>query len=86
MDAYQITLIVAFALGMAELVTGAFLFLGMAVGAAAVALVQWATSGFALNRDLLFFALVSIAAFLALRKWFARPSDQAAATDDINQY
>ena len=32
MDAYQITFIVAFALGMAELVTGAFLFLGLAIG------------------------------------------------------
>ena len=33
MDAYQITFIAAFALGMVELMTGAFLFLGMAIGA-----------------------------------------------------
>ena len=86
MDAYQITFIVAFVLGMLELATGAFLFLGMAVGAVAVALIQWGTSGFALNRDLLVFAMVSIAAFLALRKLFARPTDQATAEGDINQY
>ena len=86
MEAYQITLIVAFALGMLELVTSAFLFLGMALGAVAVALMQWAMSGFALNRDLLVFAGVSIAAFLALRKLFARPADQMTAEDDINQY
>ena len=86
MDAYQITLIVAFVLGMLELVTGAFLFLGMAVGAVAVALIQWGASGFSLNRDLLVFAVVSVAAFLTLRKLLGRPADQVTAKDDINQY
>ena len=86
MEAYQITFIVAIVLGMLELVTGAFLFLGMALGAVAVTLMQWATSDFALNRDLLVFAGVSIVAFLALRKLFARPADQVTAKDDVNHY
>jgi membrane protein implicated in regulation of membrane protease activity len=86
MDAYQITFLVALALAMVELVTGAFLFLGMALGAAAVACVQWATAGFALNRDLLIFAIVSVLAFLVLRKLFARPADQEESPDDVNRY
>lgn len=86
MQAYQITLILAFALGMAELLTGAFLFLGMAVGAVSVALLQWLNSDWSLNRDLLLFATVSVCAFGGLRKWFARASDQSTALDDINRY
>lgn len=86
MDAYQITFILAFVLGMAELLTGAFLFLGMAIGAVAVALLQWATSGHALNRDLLVFAVVSAVASVLLRRWFTRPGDQATHKDDVNQY
>ena len=87
MDAYQVTLIVAFVLGMAELLlAGAFIFLGMAIGAVAVAMVQWATSDFSMNRDLLVFAAVATAAIVVLRKIFARPSDQASADQDVNQY
>lgn len=86
MDAYQITFLVALALAMVELVTGAFLFLGMALGAAAVACVQWTAAGFALNRDLLIFAVVSVLAFLVLRKLFARPADQEESPDDVNRY
>ncbi len=86
MDAYQITFIVAFALGMAELVTGAFLFLGLAIGALAVALLQWLAGGYNLNRDLLLFAVVSTTAFVLLRKFFARKADQHEAKEDVNRY
>lgn len=86
MEPYQITFIVAFALGMAELVTGAFLFLGLAIGALAVALMQWVAGAYSLNRDLLLFALVSTAAFVLLRKFFARQADQQAAEEDVNRY
>ena len=40
MEAYQIAFIVAFVLGVAELMTGAFIFLGMAIGALVVAILQ----------------------------------------------
>ena len=86
MDAYQITFIAAFALGMVELMTGAFLFLGMAIGAMVVALLQWASGGYSLNRDLLIFALISAAAFVLLRKVFARKADHETAKKDVNQY
>jgi membrane protein implicated in regulation of membrane protease activity len=87
MDAYQFTLIVAFALGMAELLMpGAFIFLGMAIGAVAVAMIQWVASDFSINRDLMVFAVVATAAFLVLRRIFARISDQTTAENDVNQY
>ena len=87
MDAYQVTLIVAFVLGMAELlVPGAFIFLGTAIGALAVAALQWLASDFSMNRDLVVFAAVATAAFVVLRKIFARPSDQETVDKDVNQY
>lgn len=86
MEAYQIALIVAFVLGMAELMTGAFIFLGLAIGAVVVALIQWATSNFSMNRDLLVFAAVSVGAFIVLRKKFSRASDEETSKVDVNQY
>ena len=50
------------------------------------ACVQWAAAGFALNRDLLIFAIVSVLAFLVLRKLFVRPADQEESPDDVNRY
>ncbi len=86
MDAYQITFIVAFVLAMAELLTGAFIFLGLAVGALVVALLQWTAGSYSVNRDLLVFVVVSTAAFVVLRKVFARKADQQEAKDDVNRY
>ena len=86
LEPHQFTLILAFALALVEVMTGAFLFLGMAVGAVLVAGVQWATGEWVLNRDLLVFALTSVAAFATFRKMFKKPADQTSETNDINQY
>jgi membrane protein implicated in regulation of membrane protease activity len=86
MEAYQWTLIAALVLGMAELLTGSFLLLGLAVGALAAGLVQWLTGGLSLNRDLLVFALVSVLSFLAFRKMFRKADDHQSADTDVNRY
>ncbi len=86
MEAYQIAFIVAFVLGIAELMTGAFIFLGMAIGAFVVAILQWVTMSFNDNRDLVTFAIVSTVAFVASRKIFAKSADLTEAKDDVNQY
>ena len=86
MEAYQWTLIAALVLGMAELLTGSFLLLGLAVGALAAGLVQWLTGGLSLNRDLLVFALVSVLSFLAFRKIFRKADDHQGADTDVNRY
>ena len=85
MEAYQWTLIAALVLGMAELLTGSFLLLGLAVGALAAGLVQWLTGGLSLNRDLLVFALVSVLSFLAFRKMFRKADDHQSADTDVNR-
>jgi membrane protein implicated in regulation of membrane protease activity len=86
MEAYQWTLIAALVLGVAELLTGSFLLLGLAVGALAAGLVQWLTGGLSLNRDLLVFALVSVLSFLAFRKMFRKADDHQSADTDVNRY
>jgi membrane protein implicated in regulation of membrane protease activity len=86
MDAYQWTLIAALVLGMAELLTGSFVLLGLAVGALAAGLVQWLAGGVSLNRDLLIFALVSVLSFLAFRKIFRKADDHQGADTDVNRY
>ena len=86
MEAYQWTLIAALVLGMAELLTGSFLLLGLAVGALAAGLVQWLTGGLSLNRDLLVFALVSVLSFLSFRKMFRKADDHQSADTDVNRY
>ncbi len=86
MEAYQISLIVAFLFGIAEMMIGVFIFLGMAVGCLAVALIQWMTGDHALNRDLLVFALVASVSVVVLRQFFAKTKDQQTTDKDINQY
>lgn len=87
MDAWQISLILAFLLAIAELLTFSFGLLGMAVGMLTVAALQYWGDGLSLNRDILAFALASAAAFIAFRAVFRRRSDQRKLDqDDINQY
>ncbi|MEY4284506.1 MAG: hypothetical protein EBV20_10910 [Betaproteobacteria bacterium] len=86
LEPYQITLIAAFALALIEVLTGAFFFLGMSVGALLVAGLQWLTGNWQLNRDLLLFAVASVVAFALFRKLFKKPADQSTLSEDINQY
>ena len=86
MEPYQITLVVAFVLAAAELLTGAFVLLGLSVGALAVAATQWWTGALVINRDLLIFSLFALAAFVVFRKVFRKPQDQHASTEDVNRY
>ena len=87
MDAYQISLIMAFALAIAEVMTMSFILLGFSLGMLAVAGVQYLFNGYSLNRDVMLFALVSAVSFLVIRKLFKKKSDLTRlAEDDINQY
>ncbi len=86
MEPYQIALVVAFVLALAELLTGAFVLLGLSFGALVVAAIQWWSGSAVLNRDLLIFALCSLVAFVLFRKIFRKPEDQQASSDDVNRY
>lgn len=86
MEAFQITLIIAFVLAACELLTGAFVMLGLGFGALVVAAVQWLGGGLHVNRDLLIFAISAAAAFVAFRKLFRRKDDQQDSATDVNRY
>ena len=87
MDAYQISLIIAFVLAIAEVMTMSFILLGFSLGMLAVAGAQYLFNGYSLNRDVMLFAVVSAVSFLVFRKLFKKKSDSTRlAQDDINQY
>jgi len=86
-DAWQISLIIAFALAILELLSLSFGLLGMAVGMLAVAAAQYWSEGLSINRDVLIFAVASALAFFTFRMVFRKRSDQQKLQqDDINQY
>lgn len=76
----------ALVLGIVEVLAPGFVFLGFAIGAAAVAALL-ATTGAIWSPPLLLlvFAALSLVAWLAMRRYFSRPKGQVKIiTEDIN--
>ncbi|MEY4863120.1 MAG: hypothetical protein RLZ51_1215 [Pseudomonadota bacterium] len=86
MQAWQISLILAAVLAIAEVLTLSFILLGFAIGMALVALLQFFGDGYSAVRDISVFAIGSLVATLAFRTVFKRRSDQSTATEDVNRY
>jgi membrane protein implicated in regulation of membrane protease activity len=87
MEPYQISIIVAILLGILELLVPMLIFIGMAAGMFAVAMMQYVSGSYALNRDLLLWIIVSAIFVILFRKLFKKQSDQTILNeDDINQY
>ena len=87
MDAWQISLLLAVLLAIAEVLTLSFLLLGLAMGLVVVAALQFADGGFSATRDVLVFAVASLVAVVACRRIFGRRTDQQKLEqDDINRY
>ena len=83
----HLTTILGVLLLLLELVTQTYVVLGFAVGAFLVAGVQYAAGGFSLGRDILLFALASLAAIVVMRRKFrTRHDQQIRDSDDINRY
>ncbi len=83
---WWVWLCLALILGIAEILVPGFIFLGFAIGALAVSMLLLNT-GLApgLPLLLLIFAALSLAAWLALRHFFALPKGQVKTfKDDIN--
>ncbi|CUH80559.1 hypothetical protein TRM7557_02974 [Tritonibacter multivorans] len=76
----------ALVLGIIEMLAPGFIFLGFAIGAAGVGLLQLLAPGaLGLPALLLVFAALSLAAWLILRRSFALPKGQVKTFDhDIN--
>jgi len=86
MQAWQISLILAAVLAIAEVLTLSFILLGFAIGMTLVALLQYFGDGYSAVRDISVFAIGSLVATLAFRTVFKRRSDQSKATEDVNRY
>ena len=87
MESWQISLLIAVLLAIAEVLTLSFLLLGLAIGMIVVALLQFLGGGFAPGRDELAFAIASFVAVVACRKVFGKRTDQQRLDqDDINRY
>ncbi len=87
MDAYQLAVIAAILLAIVEILTLTLIFLGLSIGMIGVALVQYVTDGYSINRDLLVFICTSSISILILRVIFKKKTDQdRLAEDDISQY
>jgi len=83
---WWIWLAAALVLGIVEMLIPGFIFLGFAIGAAVVGIALLGPlSLMSVPAILLIFAVISLAAWLGLRKYFALPKGQVKTFDhDIN--
>ncbi len=83
---WWVWLAAALVLGILEMLIPGFIFLGFAIGAAVVGLALLGPLGLlSLPAILLIFAIASLVAWLALRRYFALPKGQVKTFDhDIN--
>jgi membrane protein implicated in regulation of membrane protease activity len=87
MQAWQISLMLAAVLAIAEVLTLSFILLGLSVGMVLVATVQYWSDGFQAGRDLAIFALGSLIAVLIFRMLFRKKRDLDRTIDeDVNRY
>jgi membrane protein implicated in regulation of membrane protease activity len=87
MKYYQISLILAFILVIAEITTTTFIFLGFAFGALVVALLQFMSGDLSISRDIVAFSMSSLIAVITIRKYFKKSTDQdRLESDDVNHY
>jgi membrane protein implicated in regulation of membrane protease activity len=86
MHPYELALAVAVALGVLEVITGTFIFLGFCLGSLAAAVAEFLSGEFSFGRDALLFAAVGVLAVIALRFAFGHPGDTTHAKGDVNDY
>jgi len=88
MEPYQISLVIAFGLGIVEVMTLTFIFLSFALSFVAIALFQYLTGEFSINRDIGIFAAFSIFFTVFFRGLFRGKKDQKGirTDDDVNLY
>jgi membrane protein implicated in regulation of membrane protease activity len=87
MEIYQISIVLAIVLAIAELLTLTFIFLGMSGAMLCVAVIQYFTGTFSWPREVIIFVVASVAVTLVFRKIYRNKTDQTTLkADDINQY
>jgi membrane protein implicated in regulation of membrane protease activity len=86
LELYQITLVISLLLVVAEIMTGTFFLLGLAVGVGALVPIHLFTGEISWGRDLIVVATFSAFAFILLRRIFKKPADSELITSDVNKY
>jgi membrane protein implicated in regulation of membrane protease activity len=88
MEPYQVTLVIAFALAVVEVMTLTFIFLSFAMAFLAIAFFQYKTGELSINRDIGIFVGFSIFFTVLFRVLFKRRKDQTdiKQDDDVNSY
>ena len=88
MEPYQISLVIAFALTVAEVMTLTFVLLSFALAFCAIAIIQYLTGVYDINRDIGIFAVFSIFFTWFFRSLFHGEKDQKElkSNEDINQF
>ena len=89
MEPYKISLVLAFALAVVELLTITFIFLSFALSLIVISILQYLTGEFSVNRDIFIFAVFSIFFTIVFRKFFKGDKDQKSFSDkdeDVNLY
>lgn len=86
LELYQTTLAIALFLVVAEMMTGTFFLLGLAVGVGALVPIHFYTSEINWGRDLIVVATISGLGFILLRRLFKKPADSESTKTDVNTY
>ncbi|MBY0560276.1 hypothetical protein [Hyphomicrobium sp.] len=83
---YEVALILGVVILALEMLTGVFICLSLAIGLFSVALTEFLTQNFHLERDVLIFAVVAMGAFIGLRLTFRSKGDVKTTREDVNDY
>ncbi|SFV38102.1 hypothetical protein SAMN04488557_3505 [Hyphomicrobium facile] len=83
---YEMALILGVVILALEMITGVFICLSLAIGLFSVALIEFLSQNFHLERDVLIFAVVAMGAFIGLRLTFRSKGDVKTAREDVNDY
>ena len=87
-QSYEIMLTIASILLIIELLHGftAFVYLSFSLSLFIVGIIDYATGGFSIYRDVIIFVFGSIVFFILSRIIFANKSDKSNSSEDINKY
>lgn len=83
---YEVALILGVVILALEMMTGVFICLSLAIGLFSVALTEFLSQNFHLERDVLIFVVVALGSFIGLRLTFRSKGDVKTARGDVNDY
>ncbi len=88
MEPYQISLVIALAFAVAEVMTMTFIFLSFALAFVVISIFQYITGGYDINREIILFSVFSVLFTFFFRSLFRGKKDQSVmkTNDDVNLY